>query len=99
MGEGAAPSLLAFAAPAELESGCRSETQRFFTAMLSPNAIEEWIGGASDDQCATLAAAVERRKAQLKCAPAAQSRARYRLGPELRVRPVQVRLAGSGGGL
>ena len=43
------------------------ETQRF-TAMLSPTGIEEWIGGASDDQCATLVAAVERRQAQLKCA-------------------------------
>ena len=66
MDQGAAPRLRL---PASQTPDTREtpETQRF-TAMLSPNAIEEWIGGASDDQCATLVAAVERRQAQLKCA-------------------------------
>ena len=63
--------------------------------MLSPNSIVEWIGGASDDQCATLVAAVERRQAQLKCA--AQSIGLTVTVPPVswqRVCPVQVVVGG-----
>ena len=54
--------------PASQTPDTRTPKTQRFTAMLSPNSIVEWIGGASDDQCATLVAAVERRQAQLKCA-------------------------------
>ena len=66
MDQGAAPRLRLPGQPDSADTRT-PKTQRF-TAMLSPNLIVEWIGGASDDQCATLVAAVERRQAQLKCA-------------------------------